>query len=184
MALTYSQMMELGTPAPAFSLPDTVSGEVVSLPAINSAPATVIAFICNHCPFVHHINDALVAVATKYQAQGALFIAISSNDVGTHPQDGPTYMKTVAAKEGYSFPYLYDETQSVAKAYQAACTPDFFVFDESLQLAYRGRFDDTRPNQGPATGSELAAALDALIAGKPVAEAQHPSMGCNIKWSV
>ena len=175
-------MMELGTKAPDFSLPDTVSGRTVSLSALKSDIATVVVFICNHCPFVHHINSKLVEVAHKYQAIGVQFIAISSNNIDTHPQDAPELMTQVAEKEGYSFPYLYDETQEVAKAYKAACTPDFFVFNADLACAYRGRFDETRPNLGQPTGIDLSRALDVLIEGKEVAIEQYPSMGCNIKW--
>lgn len=182
MALTESNMMALGTTAPNFALPDTVSGKVLSLHQLHSEIATVIVFICNHCPFVHHINKKLVDVATIYQAKGIQFIAISSNDITTHPQDAPEHMKRVAKEEGYPFPYLYDETQEVAKAYQAECTPDFFVFDGDLKCTYRGRFDETRPNMGQSTGSDLSGALDAIIAGKSVNTNQKPSMGCNIKW--
>lgn len=182
MALTSSQMMALGTPAPEFSLPDTVSGDTLSLTDLKSEAATVIMFICNHCPFVHHVNQAMVEVANVYQAKGVRFIAISSNNAQTHPQDGPRYMTRVAQREGYPFPYLYDESQAVAQAYQAACTPDFFVFDKELKLAYRGRFDESRPGRGSATGADMKAALDHLLAGEAVPEPHYPSMGCNIKW--
>jgi peroxiredoxin len=182
MALTESNMMELGTTAPSFTLPDTVSGRELSLENLKSSTATVVAFICNHCPYVHHINAALVEVATRYRPKGVQFIAISSNDVSTHPQDAPHLMTQVAKAEGYPFPYLYDESQAVARAYGAECTPDFFVFDSSLKCAYRGRFDATRPNMGKATGQDLADALDAIIAGKAPRTDQYPSMGCGIKW--
>jgi len=182
MALTESKMMELGTPAPMFELPDTVSGETLSLESFRSEIATVVVFICNHCPYVHHVNDKLVEVANHYQDRGVRFIAISSNNVLTHPQDAPEHMTEVAKKEGYPFPYLYDESQEVAKAYGAECTPDFFVFDGSLECAYRGRFDETRPNKGRATGKDLSDALDAIIAGKTPNSIQFPSMGCGIKW--
>jgi peroxiredoxin len=182
MSLTLSSMVELGTKAPGFTLPDTVSGKMISLSEIRSDIATVVVFICNHCPFVHHINGKLVEVANSYQAKGVQFIAISSNNVQTHPQDGPTFMAEVARKEGYPFPYLYDATQEIAKAYKAECTPDFFVFDGGLTCVYRGRFDETRPNMDQPTGREVTAALDALIAGKHVSQEQYPSMGCNIKW--
>jgi len=175
-------MMELGSKAPDFKLPDTVSGKMLSLGDLQSDVATVVVFICNHCPYVHHVNAALVEVANKYQERGVQFIGISSNSVETHPQDGPEHMTKVAEKEGYPFPYLYDETQEVAKAYKAECTPDFFVFDKHLACAYRGRFDETRPNMGQATGKDLSDALDALIEGKKLSSEQHPSMGCNIKW--
>ena len=182
MALKESNMMALGTKAPAFKLYDTVSGQNLSLHELQSDIATVVVFICNHCPFVLHINAALVQAAQIYQAKEVQFIAISSNNVATHPQDGPDQMKMVAKNLGYPFPYLYDESQEVAKAYQAECTPDFFVFDKDMKCAYRGRFDETRPNMGQATGKDLSAALEALIQGKKVNEPQYPSMGCNIKW--
>jgi len=182
MSLTLSNMMELGTAAPEFTLPDTISGKTVAFSDLKSDIATVVFFICNHCPFVHHINSKLVEVANKYQADGLRFIAISSNNIETHPQDGPKYMTEVAAKENFPFPYLYDATQDVAIAYKAECTPDFFVFDKDLKCVYRGRFDETRPNKGIPTGIELSNALDAIIAGKEVNANQFPSMGCNIKW--
>lgn len=182
MALTTSNMMELGSIAPEFSLLDTVSGDILSLATLRSDVATVIVFICNHCPFVHHINAKLVEVSSTYQAMGVQFIGISSNDVNTHPQDGPTWMTKTALKEGYTFPYLYDETQEVAQAYGAQCTPDFFVFNGNLECVYRGRFDETRPGRGEATGIDLANALDTIVAGEIMNEPQFPSMGCNIKW--
>ena len=182
MALVTSNMMELGTQAPDFTLPDTVSGEPFTLSALDPVKATVILFICNHCPYVHHINFKLVEVANTYQAKGMRFIAISSNDVSTHPQDAPELMTQVAKKEGYPFPYLFDATQEVAKAYSAECTPDLFVFDADLKCTYRGRFDETRPNIEEATGSDLARALDALLAGVEMRNEQYPSMGCSIKW--
>jgi peroxiredoxin len=182
MSLTQSNMMELGTIAPDFALLDTVSDQNLSLSQLKSDTATVILFICNHCPFVIHINPALSKLAASYKEKGVQFIPISSNSVETHPQDGPEHMKAVATKEGYTFPYLYDETQEVAKAYGAECTPDIFVFDKDLKCAYRGRFDETRPGMGIANGSDLADALDAILSGNPVDSNQHPSMGCNIKW--
>lgn len=182
MALTQSTMMELGTTAPDFALLDTVSGQIRTLGYLKSKVATVVVFICNHCPYVHHINGKLVELAKEYGAKGVRFVAISSNSVVSHPQDAPKLMTEVAAKEGYPFPYLYDKTQEVAKAYGAECTPDFFVFDESLKCAYRGRFDESRPNKGVATGRDLAAALEDLIAGRPPTDTQYPSMGCGIKW--
>ncbi|MEM9987670.1 MAG: thioredoxin family protein [Bacteroidota bacterium] len=182
MALTSSAMLPLGTPAPNFSLLDTVSGKTLSLDELKSDLATVVVFICNHCPYVHHVNPALVAVAKRYQAKGVQFVTISSNDVIAYPQDGPRLMSQVAQREGYPFPYLFDDTQAIARAYGAVCTPDFFVFDGKLNLAYRGRFDETRPNQGTAHGKDLAQALDALLRGEAVADQQFPSMGCNIKW--
>ena len=182
MALTLSKMMDLGTEAPNFALTDTVSGQVVSLADLKSEVATVVLFICNHCPYVKHINSKLVEVANKYKTKGVRFVAISSNDVETYPQDSPDNMKKVANEEKYPFPYLYDETQEVAKAYEAECTPDIFVFDAELKCVYRGQFDDSRPNKGVATGKDLSDALDSIIAGEKVSKEQKPSVGCNIKW--
>ncbi|MFK7798065.1 MAG: thioredoxin family protein [Aureispira sp.] len=183
MALTESNMLELGVEAPDFSLLDTISGKEISLETIKSDKATVVMFTCNHCPYVIHINNELVQLATEYQAKGVAFVAISSNDVDNYPQDGPEKMKALAEAEGYPFPYLYDATQVVAKSYDAACTPDFYVFDGDLALRYRGRLCASRPNTGvPVTGADLRAALDALLAGNPVSEKQYPSAGCNIKW--
>ena len=183
MARTPSNMLPLGTVAPDFQLPDTVSGQNMRLTDLASDKATVIMFICNHCPFVLHVNDGIVALANEYQAKGVSFIAISSNDVDNYPQDGPDKMKTQAAEVGYSFPYLYDESQSVAKAYDAACTPDFYVFDKDLKCVYRGQMDSSRPGSGiPVTGEDLRAALDDVLAGKAVSGTQNPSLGCNIKW--
>ena len=182
MAVTLSNMMELGTIAPDFALMDTVSDKTLTLSDLKSDVATVVLFICNHCPYVKHLNSKIVEVANKYQKKGVQFIAISSNSVETHPQDGPDHMKQIAKEHAYPFPYLYDETQKVAKAYQAECTPDLFVFDGDLKCVYRGQFDDSRPNKGEATGNDLSAALDAIIAGEKVSEKQKPSMGCNIKW--
>jgi len=182
MALAQSNMMELGTKAPDFTLFDTVSKKQISLSQLKSNTATVVAFICNHCPFVHHINHKFVEVANEYQAKDIQFIAISSNDVEYFPEDGPEMMTHVAQSLNYSFPYLYDETQTVAKAYQAECTPDFFVFDDNLKLAYRGRFDESRPNMGSASGRDLTNALDAMLNNKDIAKVQYPSIGCSIKW--
>ena len=183
MALTESNMLSLGTQAPDFTLPDTVSGKTVSLSDIRPDKAIVVMFLCNHCPYVIHINPGIVRLAKEYQEKGVSFVAISSNDVNKYPQDGPEEMKKHAARVGYPFPYLYDESQDVARAYAAACTPDFYVFDGKLRLAYRGRLDGSRPGSGiPLTGKDLRAALDAVLAGKPVAEQQYPSAGCNIKW--
>ena len=184
MSLTPSNMLPLGTPAPDFSLPDTLSGEQVSLSDVASNRATVVMFICNHCPYVIHIIDQLVAMAKAYQEQGVSFVAISSNDVENYPQDAPDKMAQYAQQQGFSFPYLYDASQAVAKAYGAACTPDFYVFGPDLTCAYRGRFDAATPgNNEPVTGQDLAQALDAILAGKSVpADQQIPSMGCNIKW--
>jgi len=183
MTAVPSTMLPLGTVAPDFTLPDTVSGEAVALAAIQSDTATVIMFICNHCPYVKHVNKELVRVANDYQPKGVAFVAISSNDIEAYPEDSPARMKEVAEQQGYPFPYLYDEDQSVAKAYKAACTPDLFVFDDQMKLVYRGQLDGSRPrNDVPLTGEDLRAALDAVIAGEPVMEDQRPSIGCNIKW--
>ncbi len=176
-------MLPLGTVAPSFTLPDTVSDKTLSLQELKSSVATVIMFICNHCPFVKHVNHELVRLANDYQPKNVSFIAISSNDVDNYPQDGPDKMKETAASEGYPFPYLFDETQQVAKDYQAACTPDFYLFDSELKLVYRGQLDSSRPgNNLPVTGEDLRAALDALLSGGEVSEQQQPSIGCNIKW--
>ena len=183
MAATPSIMMPLGTIAPDFVLPDTVSGKNMSLGMLRGEKATVVMFICNHCPYVLHINEELVRVAKQYQPQGVSFIAISSNDVINYPQDGPELMKIHAEKYGFTFPYLYDESQGVAKAYEAACTPDLFLFDAQLKCVYRGQFDSSRPkNDVPVTGKDLRNALDAVLSGSQVPEMQIPSIGCNIKW--
>ncbi len=183
MALTPSNMLELGISAPSFELPDTVSGKIISLKEVQGEQGTLVMFICNHCPYVIHINDELVRLANDYAPKGIGMVAISSNDVVNYPQDGPEKMKAHAAAVGYPFPYLYDESQAVAKAYDAACTPDFYVFDKDNVLVYRGRLDESRPgNDAPLTGSDLRAALDTVLAGKTVSEKQYPSMGCNIKW--
>lgn len=182
MALTESAMMALGTTAPDFKLLDTISNNYLTLQELKSDTATVVMFICNHCPFVIHLNKKMVEVSNGYQKKGISFIAISSNNVDTHPQDGPAFMNTHATEAGYPFPYLFDATQEVAKAYGAACTPDFFILDKHLLCVYRGRFDATRPNMGEPTGKDLTQALDALITGAEVSREQHPSMGCNIKW--
>ncbi len=183
MARTPSNMIPLGTAAPDFALPDAVSGNTVRLQDVASGKATVVMFICNHCPFVKHVNAELVRLANDYQAKGVSFVAINSNDVDNYPDDSPEKMKETAAAEGYPFPYLFDEMQTVAKAYDAACTPDFYVFDGDLKLAYRGQLDDSRPgNDAPVSGADLRAALDALLSGEPVNEHQKPSVGCNIKW--
>ncbi len=178
-----SNMMPLGTIAPDFTLPNPVTGETATLQGLKSDTATVIMFICNHCPYVKHLNGEIVKLAKDYQPKGVSVIAINSNDVNNYPEDAPEKMKEVAQQVGYSFPYLYDETQEVAKAYQAACTPDFYVFDKDLKCAYRGRLDGATPkNNVPVTGEELRAALDAILAGQPVNSDQKPSMGCSIKW--
>ena len=183
MARTESNMMALGTTAPDFSLPDTLSGNTLSLSTLRSDIATVVMFICNHCPYVVHVQDELVRLAQDYQAQGISFIAISANDVENYPADAPDKMGEFGEALGFSFPYLYDESQAVAKAYDAACTPDFYIFDGELSCVYRGQLDDARPgNDRPVTGRDIRAALDAMLDGKPVNTAQKPSMGCNIKW--
>lgn len=183
MALTYSQMMPLGTQAPDFNLLNVESGKQIGLDELKSSIATVIIFMCNHCPYVKHIQPKLVEVANHYQSQGIHFIAISSNDAENYPQDGPTLMKQEAEHLKYPFPYLFDETQAVAKTYQAACTPDFYIFDKDLKCVYRGRFDDSSPGNGvPVTGRELSLALDSVLKGIAPSPDQKPSMGCNIKW--
>ncbi len=183
MAATPSTMMPLGTIAPDFNLPDTVSGKNISLSKVKGEKATLVMFICNHCPYVLHVNDELVRIAREYQPKGVGIVAISSNDVENYPQDGPELMKEQAEKVGYTFPYLYDETQEVAKAYNAACTPDLFLFDENLKCVYRGQLDDSRPkNDKPVTGKDLRTALEAVLNGRKVSENQIPSIGCNIKW--
>lgn len=183
MANTPSNMLPLGTKAPEFNLPDTISGKTISLEGIKGQNGTVVMFICNHCPFVLHVNEALVAIAKNYQEKGIGFVAISSNDVENYPQDGPDNMKVHAKKVGYPFPYLYDETQNIAKAYDAACTPDIYVFDAHEKLVYRGQLDDSRPgNSIPVTGKDLKHALDCLLKGEENKALQKPSIGCNIKW--
>lgn len=184
MVLTASNMMPLGTKAPDFDLLDTISGKTLSLQQLRSADsATVIMFICNHCPFVVHIQEKIAEVANEYQRKGIHFIAISSNDISEYPEDSPQKMREVAEKMHYSFPYLYDETQEVAKAYHAACTPDFYVFDQNLKCVYRGRFDDSRPGKEiPVTGNDLKLALDAILNKTTPPREQYASMGCNIKW--
>jgi len=183
MARTPSTMVALGTKAPGFNLPDTVSGKQVSLSDIKGDVATVIMFICNHCPFVKHVNTELVNLANDHKNNGVGFVAINSNDVINHPDDSPALMMQVAKQLNYPFPYLYDETQEVAKAYDAACTPDFFIYDKDLKLVYRGQLDDSRPgNEIPVTGKDIRHALDCLINNKSIPEFQRPSIGCNIKW--
>jgi peroxiredoxin len=176
-------MLALGTQAPDFNLPDTVSGQTMALNELKSDQATVIMFICNHCPFVKHVNAQLVQLAQDYQPQGVAFVAISANDVENYPEDSPEKMKAYAEELGYPFPYLYDESQDVARAYKAACTPDFYIFDGDLKLVYRGQLDDSRPKSDiPVTGADIRAALNNILAGQPVDANQRPSLGCNIKW--
>jgi peroxiredoxin len=182
MALTPSNMLALGTAAPAFSLPST-TGEIVSLEDFADCSLLLVAFICNHCPFVKHVREELACLGRDYQPHGVAMVAISSNDVEAFPADSMDKMAEEAREAGYTFPYLLDESQQVARAYDAACTPDFFLFDEDRELVYRGQLDDSRPGNGIAvTGRDLRAALDAALAGQPVAPLQKPSMGCNIKW--
>ncbi|MCP4443238.1 MAG: thioredoxin family protein [Aureispira sp.] len=183
MALTESNMLPLGTQAPDFTLLDTVSGKNISLKDLQSDKATLIIFSCNHCPYVIHVNEELVRLANDYQPKGVSFVAISSNDVENYPDDSPEKMTVLAKEAGYPFPYLYDETQEVAKIYDAACTPDFYLFDGAMNLAYRGRLDSSRPNSGvPVTGEDLRAAIDAVLQDGAVIEKQYPSAGCGIKW--
>jgi peroxiredoxin len=175
-------MLALGTSAPDFCLPDT-RGQMVSPADFKSAPALLVMFICNHCPYVKHIRSGLADLGREYQKRGVGIVAINSNDVQNYPEDSPERMRQEVKAAGYVFPYLYDEAQSAARAYRAACTPDIFLFDKNRRLVYRGQFDDSRPGNGrPVTGRDLRAALDAVLAGKPVPEPQTPSMGCNIKW--
>ncbi len=182
MVKTASTMMPLGTTAPDFALPD-LDGTVKSLQQCKGSKGTVIVFMCNHCPYVKHVAPQLKAISDEYRSKGITFIGISSNDVAEYPDDSPEKMREEAQSRGYSFPYLYDESQQVAKTYRAACTPDFFVFDGQLQLAYRGQLDDSRPKTDrPLTGQDLRAALDALVNGSEVPQQQKPSIGCNIKW--
>ncbi len=182
MAETPSTMAPLGTSAPDFTLPDT-TGKLVSVGELRDAPALLVMFICNHCPFVKHIRAGLAQFAKEYRVRGLAIVAINSNDVQSYPDDSPAKMAEEVRRAGYTFPYLYDETQAVAKAYGAACTPDFFLFDRERRLVYRGQFDDSRPgNNRPVTGADLRAACDAVLAGRPVAADQRASIGCNIKW--
>ena len=183
MSFTLSNMLGLGTTAPSFSLPDTVSGNSFSLDDLRGAKGTMIMFLCNHCPYVIHVNPEIVMLVEKYEDLGISFVGISSNDVENYPQDGPDKMKEQAANVPYRFPYLYDESQEVAKAYDAACTPDFYLFDENLSLFYRGRLDDSRPGNGvPLSGKDLRDALERLLRQEEAPEIQYPSGGCNIKW--
>lgn len=183
MARTESKMLPLGTKAPNFELPDSISGRKLKLSDVYGEKATVVMFICNHCPYVNHLNKEIVKLAKDYATSDVGFVAISSNDIEKYPADAPNKMKLKAEEIGYTFPYLYDQTQEVAKAYDAACTPDFYVFDRNLELMYRGQFDDSRPgNSMPITGRDIRTAIDATIMGKRIYKAQKPSIGCNIKW--
>lgn len=183
MARTPSTMLALGTRAPDFSLLEPASGKTVNLKDFAAAPGLLVVFMCNHCPYVKHVRSGLAAFAREYQAKGLAVVGISSNDVANYPDDSPAKMVVEAQQAGYEFPYLYDETQHVAKAYQAACTPDFFLFDQAQKLVYRGQFDESRPgNTIPVTGKDLRTAADALLAQLPLSPDQKPSLGCNIKW--
>jgi len=184
MAVTPSNMLALGTKAPYFKLMDTISESIKDLDVLKGKKGTVIMFICNHCPFVIHVNTEIVSIANTYTKKGIRFIAISSNDIKNYPQDNPYNMSLVAKKENYPFPYLYDESQDVAKAYDAACTPDFYVFDDMLNLTYRGQLDDSRPGNGlPLTGKDLRYALDCLINNKDNDAIQNPWIEGNITWN-
>ncbi len=183
MALEKSRMMSLGTPAPDFDLMDTVSGGRVSLADLSDRKGLVVIFLCNHCPYVVHIQQGLAEFSADYAGADVAIVGISANDATTYPDDAPERLGEVARRRGYNFPVLFDETQEVAQAYTAACTPDFFLFGPERELVYRGRFDSSRPNSGvPVTGKDLRAALDAVLADRPVTVAQNPSMGCSIKW--
>jgi len=183
MARTESNMLPLGTKAPNFNLIDTIDNTKKSLTELKGTTATLVMFICNHCPFVIHVNSQLSQLAKDYVSKGINCIAISSNDVKNYPQDAPNLMKQNAVDNNYIFPYLYDQTQNVAKAYDAACTPDFFLFDDELKLVYTGQLDDSRPGNGkPVTGKDIRSAINALVNNKPINSNQKPSMGCNIKW--
>lgn len=182
MAAVESNMLDLGTLAPAFRLPD-FDGKLVARDDFKSAPALVVAFICSHCPFVKHVRAEFARYAREYQAKGVAVVAINSNDIEAYPQDGPRGMAEEARSVGYTFAYLLDESQTTAKSYRAACTPDFYLFDSTQRLVYRGQFDGSRPNNGIAvTGADLRAATDAVLDRAPVPQDQRPSIGCNIKW--
>jgi len=183
MALTPSNMLPLGTVAPDFNLIDAITNKMVSLKHIKGEKGTVVMFISNHCPYVKHVNDEIVRVANDYRVSGFGFVAISSNDIEKYPDDAPKKMWDTARKENYTFPYLFDETQKVAKEYDAACTPDFYLFDSELKLVYRGQLDNSRPGNGiPVNGRDLREALDNILNNNPQRKDQKPSMGCNIKW--
>ena len=176
-------MLGLGTPAPAFELPDTVSGQTIRLETFSGKKGLLVMFLCPHCPYVKHIHSGLARLAKDYAGSDLGMVAISSNDAGQYPDDGPEGIRQMAKDLGFEFPYCYDESQAAAKAYQAACTPDFFLFDAARRLVYRGQFDDARPkNEIPVTGRDLRTAIDAVLAGREVSAQQRPSIGCNIKW--
>jgi len=183
MAKTFSTMLDLGTSAPDFSLPDVVSGRTITLASFSGDTALLVMFICRHCPFVKHVQDELARLGIDYRGRGVGIVAISSNDVANHPDDAPHLLKEMSETLAFTFPYCFDETQAVAKAYKAACTPDFFLFDKERRLVYRGQLDDSRPDNGkPVNGRDLRAAIDAVLSGRPVGADQRPSIGCNIKW--
>jgi peroxiredoxin len=183
MVKTLSTMLELGTQAPDFSLPDVVSGRAISLASFGDEKAVLVMFICRHCPFVKHVQAELARLGADYRGRGVGIVAISSNDAANYPDDAPDRLKQMADELGFAFPFCFDETQEVAKAYTAACTPDFFLFDRARTLVYRGQLDDSRPDSGqPVTGRDLRAAIDAVLSDRPVGADQRPSIGCNIKW--
>ena len=183
MAATPSTMLDLGTTAPDFALPDVVTGETVRRDDFRDARALLVMFVCNHCPFVIHVRSELLRIGREYGQRGVAIVAISANDAEKYPDDAPAKMKELAERESWPFPYLYDETQEVAKAYRAACTPDFFLFDGDRELVYRGQLDPSRPQSDtPVTGGDLRRALDALLEGEEIDTQQVPSVGCNIKW--
>jgi peroxiredoxin len=183
MVLTASTMLALGTKAPNFQLPDVVSGQIISLDSFAGQKALLVMFICQHCPFVRHIQTELAKLGQDYTKQDLAIVAISANDVSNYPSDSPANLKEMARQLGFNFPVCHDATQNIAKAYTAACTPDFFLFDSDRQLVYRGQLDDSRPsNEKPVTGRDLRQAIEAILAGKPVDIEQKPSIGCNIKW--
>jgi peroxiredoxin len=183
MARTESTMIPLGTTAPDFTLTDVVSGKNVSLRDVQGQNGLLVMFICRHCPFVKHLEEGLAQIGNEYKEKGVGIVAISSNDAIAYPDDDPMSLQQQAIELGFQFPYLYDHTQDVARSYDAACTPDFFLFDKNLKLVYRGQFDDSRPgNSVPVTGRDLRTALDSVIAGTPISSQQRPSLGCNIKW--
>jgi len=183
MAAVESTMLALGTSAPAFSLPDTVSGRTITLDTFAGSKGLLVMFLCPHCPYVKHVQAGLAKLLKEYAGSGLGIVAVSSNDVAQYPEDSPDGLRAQASALGFAFPYCYDETQAVARAYRAACTPDFFLFDAARKLAYRGQMDGSRPkNDVPVTGSDLRAAIDAVLAGRAVSATQRPSIGCNIKW--
>ena len=183
MVLTPSTMLSLGSPAPDFQLPDVVSGDTVTLGSFANKQVLLVMFICRHCPFVVHVQDELARLGSDYKAKNVGIVAISSNDAETYPDDSPANLKAMAEELGFVFPYCYDESQEVARAYQAACTPDFYLFGGQRELVYRGQLDGSRPgNNEPVTGKDLREAMDAVLSGSAVSDVQMPSIGCNIKW--